>query len=130
MGSNIQALEKELDKVTAQAYFHAILSATGKALLAVVTCWPLPSFFMAAASSKMDKRERVSRVEVCSWKCLLLALMNYSVWTSYAFKVQSVEIALISVTCLLINVLLLALYLVVKPEQQLTIQFFGVLIFC
>jgi len=78
----------------------------------------------------MAQSEKIRRIESLSWRCLLVSLVCNSIWTSYAFKVQSIEIAIINVIGLLANVLLLTIYLIVKPEQNLMTQFFGVMVVC
>ena len=70
---------------------------------------------------------------------MILNVMSNSIWISYSFKIQSLEIALVNVICkyfstliniqqhyayilaMLINIILLAIYMTMKPEQNLII---------
>ena len=61
---------------------------------------------------------------------MLLAMVCYSIWTSYAFKLQLIEIAIVNVFSLLATVVYLSIYLLVKTEQKYIVQFFVVLISC
>lgn len=45
-------------------------------------------------------------------------------WTSYAFKTQNIDLAIISVIPLIIAIILTAIHLSVKPESSLIKQFF------
>jgi hypothetical protein len=70
----------------------------GKILTFVLCCMPLKTYLrVILCPGQMTEVERVRRIESMSWNCLLVSVVCSSIWTSYAFKTQSVEIALINV---------------------------------
>lgn len=60
----------------------------------------------------------------------MVNLMTAAVWTSYSFKAQSLELAMIFVGILVLSILQVAIYLFIRPRQKLIAQFFGVMILC
>lgn len=70
------------------------------------------------------RKEQVERVESISYTYLLLCILCNSVWTSYAFKTQNIDLAIISVIPLIVAIILTAIHLSVKPESSLIKQFF------
>ena len=83
-----------------------------------------------------SKLEKIAIVEKLSWQYLLLNVICASIFSSYAFKIESIELAMVNVFCkflslfllnlisslgLLSNIFLLAIYLSVKPSQSLII---------
>lgn len=72
----------------------------------------------------------MERVESISFTYLLLQVLNNCIWTSYAFKTQNIDLAIISVVPLIIAIILTAIYLCVKPESPLMSQFFAMLLLC
>jgi hypothetical protein len=87
-----------LETIEQKAYTHLIMSMVGKLLTFIITCMPLTSYLrVILCPGQMTDQERVKRVEAMSWNCLLLSVVCSSIWCSYAFKVQSIEIAIINV---------------------------------
>ena len=75
-----------------------ILSYTGKILLALINFYPLPRYIGALLRLKdMTYMEQLARIESLSWYYLLLNVVSNSIWTSYAFKVQCIELAIANV---------------------------------
>jgi uncharacterized protein with PQ loop repeat len=50
------------------------------------------------------------------------------VWTSYAFKTQNIDLAIINVIPLIITIVLASIYLTVKPENPLIQKFFSIIL--
>ena len=69
-------------------------------------------------------------VEKLSWPYLILNVICASIFTSYAFKIESVELALVNVFSLISNIFLLGVYLYINPNQSLIVQFFATIISC
>lgn len=75
-----------------------ILSYTGKFLLVLINIYPLPRYVGALLRLKgMTYMEQLARVESLSWYFLLLNVVSNSIWTSYAFKLQCIELAMANV---------------------------------
>ena len=69
-------------------------------------------------------------MESISFTYLLLCIINNSIWTSYAFKTQNIDLAIISVVPLVIAIILTVIYISVKPESSLMRQLFGTIVIC
>lgn len=48
-----------------------------------------------------------------------MTILCNSIWTSYAFKTQNIDLAIICVIPLIVSILLTTIYLSVKPQQNL-----------
>jgi tryptophan-rich sensory protein len=77
---------------------------------------PLPTYISVWGR---PVHEQIQRVESISYEYLLLNLIANSVWTSYAFKTQNIDLAIISVVPLVVTIVLLTIYLSIKPKAQL-----------
>lgn len=60
---------------------------------------------------------------------MLLLMICNSIWTSYAFKTQNIDLAIVSVIPLIVDIILLTIYLTVKPQSLLIKKFFGMVLF-
>ena len=60
--------------------------------------------------------DKIIEVEKLSWPYLILNVICACIFTSYAFKIESVELALINVFSLISNNVLLGIYLYTKPK--------------
>lgn len=98
------------------------LGSIGKVSVVMLAVTPLPTFF---GVWNKPKNEQIQRVESISFGYLLLCILCNSIWTSYAFKTQNIDLAIISVIPLLVAIILVMIYLTVKPESALIQQFFG-----
>lgn len=77
-----------------------ILSYFGKFLLVLINLYPMPTYLGALIGYKgMTYMEQLARIESISWYYLLLNVVAYSIWTSYSFKVQCIELAIANVFC-------------------------------
>lgn len=77
-----------------------IISMLGKMITFLICCIPLKRYLrVIACPGSMTEIERIRRVETISWNCLLVSVVCNSIWTSYAFKVQCIEIAIVNVFC-------------------------------
>lgn len=92
------------------------LSTTGKLSVFMLAITPLPTFI---GVWNKPKQEQIQRVESVSYSYLLLNILCNSVWCSYAFKTQNIDLAIISVFPLVIAIILSTVYLSVKPESTL-----------
>lgn len=101
------------------------LSAAGKISTILLAVTPLPTYIGVWGKSK---REQKQRVESISFEYLMLNILCNSIWTSYAFKTQNIDLAISSVVPLLITILLATIYIRVKPESAYIQKFFGVVL--
>ena len=91
---------KSLETLEQKTFAHFMLSMFGKIITFVICCFPLKNYLgIVLCSKKMTEVERVRRVETISWNYLLVSVVCSSIWTSYAFKIQCIEIAIINVFC-------------------------------
>lgn len=100
--SNIEQKQniKALEIIEQKTFAHFLLSLFGKILTFIICCFPLKNYLsIILCSRKMTEVERVRRVEAISWNYLLVSVICSSIWTSYAFKIQCIEIAIINVFC-------------------------------
>lgn len=102
------------------------LSAAGKITTILLALTPLPTYIGVWGK---NEREQIQRVESISFNYLLLLLICNSIWTSYAFKTQNIDLAIISVVPLIVAIILLTIYLTVKPQSLLIKKFFGMILF-
>lgn len=116
-----QSTQEDKPEVPKQNKFIDFLSSAGKISTIMLSVTPLPTYLGTWGKSK---REQVERVESIAFTYILLCILNNSIWTSYAFKIQNIDLAIISVIPLIISVVLAAIYLAIKPESQLIKQFF------
>lgn len=116
-----QSTQEDKPEVPKQNKFIDFLSSAGKISTIMLSVTPLPTYLGAWGKSK---REQVERVESIAFTYILLCILNNSIWTSYAFKIQNIDLAIISVIPLIISVVLAAIYLTIKPESHLIRQFF------
>ena len=70
------------------------------------------------------------RIESVSFHYLLLSILSCAIWTSYAFKTQNIDLAIINVFPLIVAIILVSIYLSIKPESGIIKQFFGVIAIC
>ena len=105
--------------------FLDFLSTSGKLSVFLLAITPLPTYIGVWGKTKA---EQVQRVESISFAYLLLNILCNSVWTSYAFKTQNIDLAIISVFPLIIAIILCTIYLSVKPQSHLIQQFFGTIL--
>jgi tryptophan-rich sensory protein len=106
-GSN-QAAKAEKPKTTNPNKFLDFLSTSGKLSVFLLAITPLPTYIGVWGKTKA---EQVQRVESISFAYLLLNILCSSVWTSYAFKTQNIDLAIISVFPLVIAIILCTIYL-------------------
>lgn len=116
-----QTAAEEKSEVPKQNKFIDFLSSAGKISSILLAVTPLPTYLGAWGK---PKQEQVERVESIAFTYILLCILNNSIWTSYAFKIQNIDLAIISVIPLTISVVLAAIYLTIKPESHLIKQFF------
>jgi len=117
-----QAAKGDKTKSVAPNKILDFLSTSGKLSVFLLAITPLPTYIGVWGKSKA---EQVQRVESISYAYLLLNILCNSVWTSYAFKTQNIDLAIISVFPLVIAIILSTIYLSVKPQSHLIQQFFG-----
>lgn len=67
-------------------------------------------------------------MESVSFYYILLSIISQAIWTSYAFKIQNIDLAVISIFPLVIAIILACIYLSVKPESRLIKLFFFTLL--
>lgn len=106
---NILTQEEEiLQKFTENTILHHRLSSMGKVLTFLQVCWNLPGYLgvtmglfqsQRGHSHEQVQQERIRQVEKQSWTLMLLSVICYSIWTSFAFKQQCIEIAVVCVFC-------------------------------
>jgi len=101
-----------------------VLSIVGKIAAILLALTPLPTYL---GVWNKPRNEQVQRVESISFMYILINILCCSIWTSYAFKTQNIDLAVINVFPLVIMVILASIYLSVKPESHLFKQFFGIL---
>jgi len=114
-GSN-QGAKAEKPKTANPNKFLDFLSTSGKLSVFLLAITPLPTYIGVWGKTKA---EQVQRVESISFAYLLLNILCNSVWTSYAFKTQNIDLAIISVFPLVIAIILCTIYLSVKPQSHL-----------
>ena len=68
--------------------------------------------------------------QVTSWQVLLVSTLNCAVWTSYSFKLHCIELAVVTVSMLLANVVMLGFYMIMRPSSKQIVQFFALIILC
>ena len=113
---NTKVAKKKEVAVPKPNKFLDFLSTSGKLSVFLLAITPLPTYIGVWGKSKA---EQIQRVESISYSYLLLNIVCNSVWTSYAFKTQNIDLAIISVFPLVIAIILSAIYLSVKPEPAL-----------
>ena len=101
------------------------LSAAGKIASILLAITPVPTYL---GVWNKPRQEQIQRVESISFHYLLVNILSCVIWTSYAFKTQNIDLAIISVFPLIITIILVAIYLSVKPESKLIKQFFTVIL--
>lgn len=123
-------IEKKLDnaeiekkKVPKQDKVLDFLASAGKISQITLAVTPLPTFL---GVWNKPRSEQLQRVESISFNYLLMVIMSSAIWTSYAFKTQNIDLAIVSVIPLVITIILTAIYLSVKPESHLIKQFLGI----
>lgn len=95
-------------------------SNVGKIGAFIVYTIPVWQYFQLVIG-KRSQIEKIMEVEKLSWPYLILNVICASIFTSYAFKIESVELALLNVYSLISNVFLLGVYLYIKPNQSLIV---------
>ena len=97
--------------------FYSNFGKIGAFIVYTIPVWQ----YFQLVIGKRSQIEKIMEVEKLSWPYLILNVICASIFTSYAFKIESVELALLNVYSLISNVFLLGVYLFIKPNQSLIV---------
>ena len=90
------------------------LSNCGKISSILIAVTPLPTYLGVWGRGP---REQIQRIDTISFSYILLCLLNNAIWCSYAYKIQNIDLGMTSGIQVLINLILAAIYMYVKPKQ-------------
>ena len=110
---SIKPLNEKVKEESERDRILDFLSAAGKISTLLLAVTPLPTYL---GVWNKPKPEQVQRVKSISFGYLLLNILCNSIWTSYAFKTQNIDLAIICVIPLVITIILTTIYLSVIPK--------------
>lgn len=119
--SVLESNDHALEEVELKLEVQWLLSLVAKSLSVFLALGPLLVCLQALCSSPSRQHSLEVIDKQTSWPILIVNVLNNAVWTSYSFKRQSIELATVFVINLVINILLVAVCLFVRPQQKLIV---------